>query len=93
MFVARMIGDVLMRAFWEVCGAFSEAWGYVMCLAFVPGEKLGLWKLRSAGEEKGAPHMTRRLAVLIQAVALTIEGCAIAWAAYKMVMLWRFGRA
>ena len=88
-----MIWNILLRAFWEVCGAFSEAWGYVMCLAFVPGEKLGLWKLRRTTEEKGAPHMTRRLAVLIQAVALGIEGCAIALAAYKLVMLWRFGRA
>lgn len=66
--------------------ALAEGWGYLMTCLFWPGERLGLWKLRRGDEPKGSPHMTRRLAVLIQAVALGIEGCAILWAVYK---LWR----
>lgn len=82
----RTAANAILGLFWGVAGAFSEAWGYTMCLVFLPGAKLGLWKLRKGGEPKGSPHMTRRLAVLIQAVALTIEGIAILWAVYQ---LWR----
>lgn len=93
MYVARMIGGAFARMFWGILGELTDAWGTAMCWLLLPGEKLGLWRLRRASEQRGAPHMTRRLAVLIQAVALTIEGCAIACAAYKLVMLYRFGKA
>ena len=85
LFLLRLIGRATAEA-------VTEAWGYVMCWAFLPGEKLGLWTLRKATEAKGAPHMTRKLAHLIQWTALAAQAGILAVGGLKLYWLWLAGR-
>ena len=87
-------GDCLLlrKCFWSVVNELAAAWGTAMCWLVLPWVKLGLMELRTAGEEKGAPRMTHRCEVVIQVVALGIELAAVCWGAWKLVMLWKFGR-
>lgn len=80
------------RLIWAITGELVAAWGTAMCWMVLPWVKLGLMELRTAGEEKGAPRMTHRCEVVIQVVALGVELVAVAWGAWKLVMLWKFGR-
>ncbi len=85
LFLPRLIGRAAAEA-------VTEAWGWLMTCLFWPGEKLGLWKLRKATEAKGAPHMTRKLAHLIQWTALAAQAGILAVGGLKLYWLWLAGR-
>lgn len=81
MFLPRLIGNA-------VAGAVTEAWGTVMCWAFLPGEKLGLWVLRKATEKRGMPHMTPRLGSIIMWTGLAMQAGILSVMGLKLWWLW-----
>ena len=84
----RAVGNGAQAVFWAIVNEFINAWGTVMCWALLPGEKLGLWKLRKVSEPDGAPHATQRLFTLIQAWAWISESLLMIWGAVKLYRLY-----
>lgn len=80
-----------MHALSIVTDAMAEAWGYLMCLVFLPGARLGLWELRKGAEPKGSPHMTPRMGNVIMWTALAIQAGIMAVIWLKLYWLWLAG--
>lgn len=81
LYLPRLIGSA-------VGNAVREAWEASMTVLFLTGERLGMWVLRKATEEKGLPHMTPRLGSIIMWTGLAMQAGILSVMGLKLWWLW-----